>query len=218
MEEGAAGQSPQGEPHGEGPHQDVSRELRGSVLGLPSASVGRAPERVQLLRAGPGAPGGGRQAPPRRAGDLGHRGWARPLPRPFTLKPPGRLRLGWGWGRRWRVRVLEVWNNDGGVTAAPPVSSFSQGPLGPSPVCGHGQQESSGHRAPLPPPPRPRRNNLQRDEWGPVPLRCRARDAVPALSAAWRAQPIAAGARATRLPRESSGPRPRITLLILLLQ
>ena len=114
VEEGAAGQSPQGEPHGEGPHQDVSRELRGSVLGLPSASVGRAPERVQLLRAGPGAPGGGRQAPPRRAGDLGHRGWARPLPRPVTLKPPGRLRLGWGWGRRWRVRVLEVWNNDGG--------------------------------------------------------------------------------------------------------
>ena len=97
VEEGVAGQIPQGEPHGEGPHQGVSRELRGSLLGLPSATVGRAPERVQLLRAGPGAPGGGRHAPPRRTGDLGHR----PLPRPFTLKPPGRLRLGsrcWGLG------------------------------------------------------------------------------------------------------------------------
>ena len=159
---------------------------------------------------GPGAPGGGRQAPPRRTGDLGHRGWARPLPRPFTLKPPGRLHLGsrcWGFG-------ITMW----GVTVAPPVSSFSQRPLGPGPVCGHGQQESSGHRAPLPPPPRPRRNSLQRDEWGPVRLRCRDRDAVPALSAAWRARSIAPGARATRLPRESSGSRPRITLLILLLQ
>lgn len=114
VEEGAAGQSPQGEHREEGPHQQVSRELRGSVLGLPSATVGWAPERVQPLRAGPVAPGGGRRAPPRRAGDWEHRGWASPLPRTFTLKPPGRLHLGWGWGRRWRVPVLGVWNNDGG--------------------------------------------------------------------------------------------------------
>lgn len=46
VEEGVAGQIPQGEPHGKGPHQGVSRELRGSLLGLPSATVGRDPERV----------------------------------------------------------------------------------------------------------------------------------------------------------------------------
>ena len=46
LEEGVAGQIPQGEPHGKGPHQGVSRELRGSLLGLPSATVGRDPERV----------------------------------------------------------------------------------------------------------------------------------------------------------------------------
>ena len=43
VEEGAAGQSPQGEPHGEGPQQDVSRELRGSVFtpiqGKPGSEV-----------------------------------------------------------------------------------------------------------------------------------------------------------------------------------
>lgn len=54
VEEGAEGQSSRGEPRLEGPHQEVSHGLRERVPGLPSATVGRAPERVPLLRAGPG--------------------------------------------------------------------------------------------------------------------------------------------------------------------
>lgn len=140
---------------------------------------------------------------------MGHRGWARPQPHPFTLKPPGRLRLGWGWGRSWRVPLRRFrWGS--GITVGghrgSACGSFSQRPLDPGPVCDHGQQESSGHRVPLPNPPEAEEEQPERGCGGPVALRWGGPvllwwgdgNAVLALSATWRARSIALGAQAMR--------------------
>ena len=118
----------------------------------------------------------------------------------FTLKPPRPP----PWSPASAVS-LGVGDNVGGPRS-PACGSLLTVASRPRPACDHGQQGSSGHCAPLP-APRPRRNSLKRDvgvlRWGrPVLLRWGHGNAVLALSATWRARPIALGARATR-PRGS---------------
>lgn len=87
-------------------------------------SLWAGPREAQLLRAGPAAREvGAGPLPGGRA--IRSSAGGPPPPTPLPSEAPGRLPLGWGWGRRSRVPVLGVWNNDGGVTVALPVSSFS---------------------------------------------------------------------------------------------
>ena len=149
----------------------------------------------------------------------------------FTLKPPGRLHLRWGWGGVGESHCavsLGVGDNVGGPRG-PACGSLLTAASRPWPACDHGQQGSSGHCAPLP-APRPRRNSLKRDVGArraqvgascPAPVGAREccsgtfRD-LESPAHRPRSSGHAASWVHAHLPRESSGSRPRVTLVILL--